>query len=189
MSKDGVVSYSMRQGEKRNAEIDLRDLTYDGVIKDGYLSGGLGQLVDGEEGQSNFRLDRRALGIKGYEWIGWRNDSSSAGFVEILFRFNAVRNFTSMRIHCNNMFGKEVRVFRLARIEFSEANRFDGSRIVEYQYMRDMLIEYARPVVIPLYAGHIARYIRLQLHFDSRWMMISEVEFESGWCNEGRHFV
>jgi len=170
----------MRQGEKRNAEIDLRDLTYDGVVKDGYLSGGLGQLVDGEEGQSNFRLDRRALGIKGYEWIGWRNDSFSGGYVEILFRFNAVRNFTSMRIHCNNMFGKEVRVFRLARIEFSEANRFDGSRIVEYQYMRDMLIEYARPVVIPLYAGHIARYIRLQLHFDSRWMMISEVEFESG---------
>jgi len=48
-----------------------------------------------------------------------------------------------------------------------------------YRYMRDSLMEYARTVVIPLEHG-IGRYIRVQLEFDSRWMLISEVQFQSG---------
>ncbi|KAJ8683764.1 hypothetical protein QAD02_019556, partial [Eretmocerus hayati] len=54
---DGLVSYSMLQGEQRGSELDLRDRTYDGSEEDGYLSSGLGQLVDGQKGSDNFRLD------------------------------------------------------------------------------------------------------------------------------------
>ena len=32
----------MRQGERRGTEVDLLDFTYDGKIKDRFLSGGLG---------------------------------------------------------------------------------------------------------------------------------------------------
>ena len=45
--------------------------------------------------------------------------------------------------------------------------------------MRDTLIEYARHIMIPL-DNRIGQYVRLQLVFDSKWMMISEVQFESG---------
>ena len=64
---DGVVWYSMPQGEKRGADINLMDVTYDGHRPDdnGILTGGLGQLTDGVEGSSNFRLDPLGLGIKG----------------------------------------------------------------------------------------------------------------------------
>jgi len=72
---DGVVSYAMPQGERRGLEVDLFDLTYDGTLQDNSLYGGLGQLTDGIEGLSNFRLDPLGLGVKGYEWIGWKNDS------------------------------------------------------------------------------------------------------------------
>ena len=47
------------------------------------------------------------------------------------------------------------------------------------RYMRDSLMEYARTVVIPLQHG-IGRFIKLQLDFDVRWILISEVQFESG---------
>lgn len=51
------MSYSMPQGIKRGSEVDLSDRTYDGKEEGGYLSGGLGQLVDGQKGPDNFRLD------------------------------------------------------------------------------------------------------------------------------------
>ena len=77
MRADGVLSYSMRQGERRGSDVDLYDFTYDGQLEDDYLSGGLGQLTDGVEGHHNFRLDPDAWGHKGYEWVGWRNDSAA----------------------------------------------------------------------------------------------------------------
>lgn len=65
----------MPQGEQRGNEVDLYDFTYDGTVSGSRLLSGLGQLTDGEEGDSNFRLDPQGFGIKGYEWVGWRKDS------------------------------------------------------------------------------------------------------------------
>lgn len=59
---DGLLSYSMPQGERRGVEIDLSDRTYDGVKDDSYLHGGLGQLTDGVVGDSNFKLDVSGMG-------------------------------------------------------------------------------------------------------------------------------
>ena len=73
--------------------MEFFDFTYDGSVKDGLLSGGLGQLVDYEVGEANFRLDGQNLGRKGYEWVGWRNDSTGSTAskpVEIVFRFDQV---------------------------------------------------------------------------------------------------
>jgi len=48
---DGLVAYDMRQGDRRGAELDLVDYTYDGAVVDGgtRLVGGLGQLTDGDQ--------------------------------------------------------------------------------------------------------------------------------------------
>lgn len=50
--------------------------------------------------------------IPGYEWVGWRNDSMGmAGKpVEMVFEFDSVRNFSSIILHTNNMFSKDVQV-------------------------------------------------------------------------------
>jgi len=53
------------------------------------------------------------------------------------------------------------------------------STVVVDRYMRDSLMEYARTVVIPL-QNNVGQYVRVQLEFDDRWMMISEVQFVSG---------
>ena len=44
--------------------------------------------------------------------------------------------------------------------------------------MRDTLIDYARNVMIPL-QNQVGRYAKVHLYFDSKWMMISEMEFTS----------
>ena len=97
---DGLVSYSVPRGERRGGGVELDDRTYDGnVTADGRrLTGGLGQLVDGDEGQSNFRLDPLQRGVRGYEWIGWKNDSfSKERSLELIFRwpYAAAVMFTS----------------------------------------------------------------------------------------------
>ena len=57
--------YDMPQGERRGIDVDLTDATYDGIVDGQRLSGGLGQLTDGELGQSNFRaVDRRGTTVK-----------------------------------------------------------------------------------------------------------------------------
>jgi discoidin domain receptor family member 2 len=178
----------MPQGDRRSPDVDLSDATYDGDSEDGRLSGGLGQLTDSEEGQSNFRLDVRNRGTKGYEWIGWRAPDGGLGStVEITFRFDAARNFTAVRFHANNMFTKDVRVFRSALVSFSGAEGREGERgiasqePIAFEYMRDSVIEYERWVMVPL-DNRIGVEVTVRLQFDSRWMMISEVHFESGEC-------
>ena len=47
-------------------------------VVDGQLSGGLGQLVDGDEGVANFRLDSQNVGRRGYEWVAWKTTGGGA---------------------------------------------------------------------------------------------------------------
>jgi discoidin domain receptor family member 2 len=187
----------MPQGDRRGTELDLFDFTYDGEVRsDNYLVGGLGQLTDGVEGHTNFRQDLDGVGRKGYEWVGWKNDSTdrplmptaSPGsqppqqpIVEIVFEFERVRNFTAVRFHCNNMFSKEVRVFRRAVMYFSVGGAIYQPQPFVYDFMRDTLIDFARNVIIAI-PNRIARFIRVELYFDARWIMVSEVRFESGIC-------
>ncbi|KAL3871566.1 hypothetical protein ACJMK2_039557 [Sinanodonta woodiana] len=178
--EDNVVSYSMRQGEKRGADVDLFDFTYDGIILNNFLFDGLGQLTDGEVGETNFRLDPQDLGIKGYEWVGWRNDSleQEGQPVEIIFKFETVRNFSSVIINSNNYFSKEVRVFRMALIYISNGGEYYQPNPIKFDFLRDTLVEYARPVMIRL-NNRIGRYVKLQLFFDAKWLLISEIQFIS----------
>ena len=99
----------MPQGDSRGSDVDLHDITYDGVIQDGRLTGGMGQLIDWEEGIDNFRLDVDGVGKKGYEWVGWKNDTVARQPVVITLEFDHVRNFTMLWLHCNNLFSKAIR--------------------------------------------------------------------------------
>ncbi|XP_018375817.1 PREDICTED: discoidin domain-containing receptor 2-like isoform X1 [Trachymyrmex cornetzi] len=176
---EGLVSYSMPQGIKRGSEVDLSDRTYDGREEAGYLSGGLGQLVDGQKGPDNFRLDVSGNG-KGYEWVGWRNDTPNmlGRPVEITFEFDYSRNFTAIHLHMNNYFTKDVQVFSYAKVYLGTGgNQFTGEP-VHFSYIPDQVLEQAREVTIKLHS-RAGRFLKLQLYFAARWIMLSEVIFES----------
>lgn len=179
---DGVVSYSMRQGDKRGPEVDFYDFTYDGIVTETYLRNGLGQLTDGELGDTNFRLDVQEIGMRGFEWVGWKNDSLiDPGPVTILFKFDTVRNFSSVMLNCNNYFTKDIRVFKTAVTHYSIGGKYFTRKKDKYIYMRDTVVQYSRNVLVKL-DNIIAKYIKLELYFDAKWILISEVEFESSKC-------
>ncbi|XP_014291847.1 discoidin domain-containing receptor 2 [Halyomorpha halys] len=171
-STDGVVSYSLPRGSSK----ELSDVSYDGEEEGDLLVKGLGRLVDGIYGGDNFKMD---VGLgHGSGWVGWKNDSFPKKYVELVFEFNTVRNFSLINIFTNNYFTKEVQVFSKAKIQFSLGGAVFSRRAVSYTYMPDKALENARNVTIHLH-HHIAKYVKIQLYFASRWIMISEVIFES----------
>lgn len=99
--------------------------------------------------------------------------------MQLTFRFDAVRNFTSVRLRANNMRSRDVAVFRRALPSVSLSGRsYVSLDPVVTPPTLDMK-EFARDVVIPL-SGAVGRFVRLRLEFAAHWMLISEVEFTSG---------
>ena len=54
---EGVSSYSGKKGHDRGMELLLHDASYDGIVTETTLYGGLGQLTDGVIGAHNFKTD------------------------------------------------------------------------------------------------------------------------------------
>ncbi|KAL1517292.1 hypothetical protein ABEB36_001074 [Hypothenemus hampei] len=173
MWTDGLQSYNVPQGVKK-PELDLSDRIYDGSVANGHLSNGLGQLTDGVKGGDNFKLDIKGHG-KGYEWIGWKNDSTP---LEIVFEFDKVRNFSSIHLYTNNMFTKEVQVFSRARAFFGLRDHKYHPEAVHFSYMPDLVMEHSRNVTIKLHQ-RIGKFVKLQLYFAHRYILLSEISFDS----------
>ncbi|XP_026809567.1 discoidin domain-containing receptor 2-like [Rhopalosiphum maidis] len=175
-SDHGITSYTIPLDGPASDNTDVADLSYDGVVRDDKIQGGLGRLVDGVRGEDNYKMD---IGYgKGNGWVGWRKESFSKGFVELIFEFSEVRNFSAVHIFTNNFFSKNVQVFSKARVQFSVGGLHYHGRSVWYTYMPDTVLENARDVDIQLH-NHVGKYVKIQLYFYSKWIMISEVKFDS----------
>ncbi|XP_036678481.3 uncharacterized protein smal isoform X1 [Drosophila suzukii] len=176
---EGIVSYSIPKGVQRGMELDLSDKTYDGNEQGDRYVDGLGQLVDGQKGKDNFRTDIHGFG-KGYEWIGWRNDTPGllGNPVEIVFEFDTVRNFSAIVLHTNNMFTKDVQVFVHAKVFFSIGGRYFSGEPVQFSYMPDTIMDHARDVTIKLH-HRVGKYLKINLFFAVKWIMLSEISFIS----------
>ncbi|CAH2985152.1 unnamed protein product [Chilo suppressalis] len=175
---EGIVSYSMPRGHKRSNGAELSDAWYDGSWGE-WLRGGLGQLVDGRFGGDDIREAARQPA-----WVGWRADSPSepdspdSTQPEITFEFDKVREFSAVHIHCNNRFMRDVQVFSEAIISFSVGGQHYQEDAIHYTPEPDHIFESSRNVSIKLH-HRIGRWVRIQLRFAARWILISEVVFDS----------
>jgi len=150
------------------------DNTYDGnyIPSTNMLINGLGQLSDGITGTEEISV------IDGRQpWVGWSNDTGR--YISIKFQFDSIRQINRVTIHTNNLFSKEILIFKSAIISFSLNNdETNYSNSVIYQHIRDDIFEIARPILIEL-NNHIGKFVRLDLYFDSKWLLISEITFDS----------
>ncbi|KAG8230072.1 hypothetical protein J437_LFUL009191 [Ladona fulva] len=120
------------------------------------------------------------LSLSGNGWVAWKNDSAGPDrHVEMIFEFDTVRNFSAVHLYTNNYFSRDVQVFSKAKVFFSIGGKFFNGRPLSFSYMPDTVLENARNVSINL-RHRIGRFVKLQLHFAARWIMISEVYFDSG---------
>ncbi|XP_043242670.1 discoidin domain-containing receptor 2-like [Amphibalanus amphitrite] len=177
--KDGPLAYSVRQGDAYSPEISLGDLSFDGEVRRGFLSRGLGQLSDGMVGGDSF-LDDRGYG-KGYEWVGWANNASQQYPIEITFEFDAVRNFSQVSLFTNVHYSRGIQIFSLVRVFFSDGGKlYQWSPVVFYPRAVRANGE-TRNISISL-GGRAARFVKIQLFFSARWILISEIRFTSEIC-------
>ncbi|XP_074871143.1 discoidin domain-containing receptor 2-like isoform X1 [Carettochelys insculpta] len=180
---DGLASYSIPEGETIAAPgspiVYLNDSTYDGFQERRHLYGGLGQLTDGILGLDDFTQSHEYRVWPGYDYVGWKNESFSTGSVEMEFQFDRQRNFTSMKVHCNNMFSKGVKIFQKVECQFKPRLIAEWeSEPVGVSTILDDKNPSARFVTIPL-NQRVGKAILCQFYFADTWMMISEISFQS----------
>ncbi|XP_077942533.1 discoidin domain-containing receptor 2 isoform X1 [Gasterosteus aculeatus] len=182
--EDGLISYGAPEGQFMMPpgfpNVSLNDSTYDGAHERRRLSGGLGQLTDGVVGQDDFLLTRQYHVWPGYDYLGWRNDSlGGPGHVEMDFLFDRQRNFTSMKVHSNNMFSRGVKIFSSVSCWFKPRPVADWeAEPVAFKTVLDDRNPSARYVTVPL-ERRAAKSIRCRFHFADFWMMFSEISFQS----------
>lgn len=49
------MKYNAPQGEVRDLDVDLQDVSYDGVLEGSFMRDGLGQLIDGLYGDDDYQ--------------------------------------------------------------------------------------------------------------------------------------
>ncbi|NXR56544.1 DDR2 protein, partial [Hippolais icterina] len=114
----------------------------------------------------------------GYDYVGWHNESMAGGYVEITFEFDRIRNFTAMKVHCNNMFAKGVKIFKEVQCYFrADASEWEPSAVSSVLVLDDVNPS-ARFVTVPL-LHRMASAIKCQYYFADTWMMFSEITFQS----------
>ncbi|XP_028328556.1 discoidin domain-containing receptor 2-like [Gouania willdenowi] len=177
---DGLISYSIPDGQQMvysGLSVFLNDSVYDGASAE-RLTKGLGQLTDGTWGLDDF-LHSNIYGMwPGYDYVGWSNESFHRGYVETIFQFDHVRNFTTMKVHCSNMFSRGVRMFRKVTCFFQSGSDYEGDPVT-FRQADDDVNQAARFVTVPL-GDRTASAIKCRFHFNDLWMLISEVAFQSG---------
>lgn len=72
-----------------------------------------------------------------------------------------------------------LKVFSHANVFFSIGGRQFSNNPVYYSYIPDLLMEHARNVTIKLH-HRLGRFVKLRLDFANRWLLLSEVKFDSG---------
>lgn len=70
-------------------------------------------------------------------------------------------------------------VFSHAKAYFSVGGEHFFPEPVSYTYPADTIMPEARNVTVKLH-HRVGRFLKLQLFFANKWMMISEISFESG---------
>ncbi|XP_045464943.1 discoidin domain-containing receptor tyrosine kinase B-like [Harmonia axyridis] len=175
--EQSVVKYSAPKGEIRDKNINLEDISYDGIIEGNYVKDGLGQLIDGLYGDDDYQKQLQGEN-SGTRWVGWSNGTRGGEPVDLTFEFESIREFHAVHLHCNNMFTRGVQIFNQAEILFSiDGERYQAST-VHAMIPVDLTRESARNITIKLH-GKPAKFIKLRLSFSNKWLLISEVSFES----------
>ena len=109
-------------------------------------------------------------------WVGWKAEKRDV--VEIIFEFETIQEFHSIELFCNNQFTRDVSVFKELKAFFSVGGDIYSSDSVSYTPMTDEIFEEPRNVTAKLHR-RVGRFVKIQLYFASKWLLISEVTFDS----------
>ena len=108
--------------------------------------------------------------------MGWKSDKRE--FVEIVFEFDAIREFHELELYCNNQFTRDISTFKEVQVFFSISGQVYGTEPVTHTPLPDQIFESPRNISVKLHR-RVAKYLKVQLYFASKWILVSEVSFDS----------
>ncbi|XP_012279194.1 discoidin domain-containing receptor 2 [Orussus abietinus] len=165
-----IARYSAPKGEQVGPNgRTVEDTSYDGVEDDGLMVGGLGQLTDGLFGDDPDVITSGSS----TNWVGW----SDRDFVELVFEFDEVREFENCSVHTANLPKREVEAPAAISVWFS----YDGKRYHPNPERLEFSGDIRTPtgvVSVPL-QSRTGRFAKVVFRPRSKWLLISEVTFES----------
>ncbi|CAK1588230.1 unnamed protein product [Parnassius mnemosyne] len=178
--KQAIVAYSAPKGGDMQAMTGgarFEDLSYDGAKQGRRMLNGLGQITDSLTGPNDFELPD-PNDTRGSRWVGWNKSMLVDDEIELTFNFTDTRLLQFVDIHTNNMFTKDVQLFKEAEVYFSlEGERWQEDYI-SHEPKQDKVSEHARIVHIDL-ENRTAKHVMMKLKFQHEWILISEVTFKS----------
>jgi len=165
---DEPLVYDMLNGQT------YRDEPYNGdgdAGSDGAaLSGGVGQLVDGDVGANDPAADLGSGG--GYEWVGWNGTQPT-----ITFDFGRIARLEAVSIHSNNAQTGGIGLFGSVDLTFSNDGSTFGDTTTYTTTAEERADTTARFIEIAI--PQDARYVRAQFQEQAgfTWILLSELKF------------
>ena len=166
-------------GDEFSPNFFLEDI-YDGDEDeaDGTLSRGLGVLTDGLFGETVNLADTRSNPPSAHGWVGWANRDGKPP-VTIIFEFKTVREFDFVTITSNSLSQSGITPFTQMLAYFSiEGKKFHPRYVKTVNKMESGKME--GPVnVTQTLEGRVGRFVKLELYFENKWLLLSEIRFSS----------
>ena len=160
----------------KNGKLTFNDTSYDGVIENDICKDGTGILTDGKFGPDDAKQE------KGKGWVGWSSSFTNSSYIDITFKFSGVRKFKNVTLTVNVDKKRSYTVFERSEIFF--ASNSDG--FSDTSFLQDCPKEsensgtpYSRNITLSL-CENTARFIKLRLYFGGRWLLLTEISFNSG---------
>ena len=162
----------------KNGKVTFNDTSYNGVITNGVYKNGTGILTDGKFGLD----DAKTKDHKGKGWVGWSSDLTTSPYIDITFEFSGVRKFKDVTLTVNVDKKRSYAVFSRSEIFFaSNDNGFSDTSFLQFcpRIFSDNNAPYSTNITLSL-CENTARFIKLRLYFGGRWLLITEISFNSG---------
>ncbi len=158
-----------------DGKVHYKDTSYNGVIINDFYKDRTGILTDGNFGP----VDAKSLKVEG--WVGW--SSTSSQYIDVVFEFSGVRKFKDVTLTVNVDKGRSVAVFNRSHIFFaSTKDGFSDTSFLLYSCPTNFQAQdnpYNGDVTLSL-CENTARFIKLRLYFGAKWLLITEISFNSG---------
>ena len=173
-----ILSYSMPVGQTiKNGKVTFNDTSYNGVITNGVFKNGTGILTDGKFGLD----DAKTKGHKGEGWVGWSSSLTESPYIDITFEFSGVRKFKDVTLTVNVDKRRSYAVFKRSEIFLTSNYGFSDTPFLQSfpGNFTDIDTSYSKNITLPL-SENTARFIKLRLYFGGKWLLITEISFNSG---------
>ena len=171
-----ILSYSMPVGQTiRNGKVTFNDTSYNGVIENNIFKDGTGILTDGKFGPDY------AKEYKGKGWVGWSSNLTTSPYIDIIVEFSDVRKFKDVTLTVNIDKKRSYAVFKRSEIFLTSNYGFSDTPFLQCfpGNFTDRITPYSKNITLSL-CENTARFIKLRLYFGGKWLLLTEISFNSG---------